>query len=157
MTRGLRRRLAASGTRRGAPARALTDFVGIAIHCAQGAALCDTPNAKPDDSTTFPAVRQRLQGALRRQVRQPGDHRRPTGCVKATDGTNITDPLGNCGFPGFDGALAKNTLGEVAQMQENGVPVSFAYISDAHDFHCRRSRLVRTPRAARARPTTRLS
>ena len=36
-------------------------------------------------------------------------------------------------FPGFDGMLAKNTLGEVAQMQEPGVPVTFAYISDAHD------------------------
>ena len=55
--------------------------------------------------------------------------------MKATDGTNITDSHGNCGFPGFDGALAKNTLGEVAQMQENGVPVTFAYISDAHDNH----------------------
>ena len=30
---------------------------------------------------------------------------------------------------------AKNTLGMVAQMQEHGVPVTFAYISDAHDFH----------------------
>jgi len=58
------------------------------------------------------------------------------GCVKATDGTDIKDPTGTfCGFPGFDGALAKNTLGEVAQMQENGVPVTFAYISDAHDNH----------------------
>ena len=56
--------------------------------------------------------------------------------MKATDGTDIKDPTGTfCGFPGFDGALAKNTLGEVAQMQENGVPVTFAYISDAHDNH----------------------
>ena len=39
------------------------------------------------------------------------------------------------GFPGFDGMYAKNTLGKVAQMQEHGVPVTFAYISDAHDFH----------------------
>ena len=31
--------------------------------------------------------------------------------------------------------FAKNTLGEVAQMQEAGVPVTFAYISDAHDDH----------------------
>ena len=47
----------------------------------------------------------------------------------------IKDRAGNCGFPGFDGALAKNTLGMVAQMQENGVPVTYAYISDAHDNH----------------------
>ena len=31
--------------------------------------------------------------------------------------------------------LAKNTLGYVAQMQENGVPVTYGYISDAHDLH----------------------
>ena len=50
-------------------------------------------------------------------------------------GQPIADPFGQPGFPGFDGMFAKNTLGEVAQMQENGVPVTFAYISDAHDFH----------------------
>ena len=49
--------------------------------------------------------------------------------------TPIADPFGQPGFPGFDGMLAKNTLGYVAQMQESGVPVTFGYISDAHDFH----------------------
>ena len=49
--------------------------------------------------------------------------------------TPITDPRGNCGFPGFDGMFAENTLGYVAQMQENGVPVTYGYISDAHDLH----------------------
>ena len=76
--------------------------------------------------------------ATRRSSARSTSTRRSTtasGCVKATDGTDITDSAGNCGFPGFDGALAKNTLGEVAQMQENGVPVTFAYISDAHDNH----------------------
>jgi len=33
------------------PSLAQTDFVGIAIHCALGASLCNTPNAKPDDET----------------------------------------------------------------------------------------------------------
>ncbi len=50
-------------------------------------------------------------------------------------GNPIVDPFGQPGFPGFDGMYAKNTLGMVAQMQEHGVPVTFAYISDAHDFH----------------------
>jgi hypothetical protein len=31
--------------------------------------------------------------------------------------------------------LAKNTLGYVEQMQESGVPVTYGYISDAHDIH----------------------
>ena len=45
------------------------------------------------------------------------------------------DPFGQPGFPGFDGVPAKVSLGYVAQMQEAGVPVTFGYISDAHDNH----------------------
>ena len=52
-----------------------------------------------------------------------------------TNGDPITDPFGQPGFPGFDGVPAKVTLGYVAQMQEAGVPVTFGYISDAHDNH----------------------
>ena len=52
-----------------------------------------------------------------------------------TAGQPVKDSAGNCGFPGFDRMLAKNSLGYVAQMQENGVPVTYAYISDAHDNH----------------------
>lgn len=39
------------------------------------------------------------------------------------------------GFPGFDGMSATVSLGYVAAMQEHGVPVTYAYISDAHDAH----------------------
>ena len=56
-------------------------------------------------------------------------------CVPDTAGQPITDPAGTCGFPGFDGMLARNTLGYVEQMQENGVPVTYGYISDVHDAH----------------------
>jgi len=117
------------------PAQRMADFVGIAIHCAKDNALCNTPNAKPDQATTIPGSDEGYKALLGAKYVNPaitgGD-----GCVKATDGTDIKDPTGTfCGFPGFDGALAKNTLGEVAQMQENGVPVTFAYISDAHDNH----------------------
>src|SRR5205823_6380018 len=56
-------------------------------------------------------------------------------CVNATNGQPIEDSAGNCGFPGFDGMSAANTLGYVAQMQEAGIPVTFAYISDVHDSH----------------------
>ena len=116
------------------PTLALADFVGIAIHCASGSPVCNTPNAKPDDATIVPGSNNGAMALFGAKYVNPAI----TGgnpCVKATDGTNITDSHGNCGFPGFDGALAKNTLGEVAQMQENGVPVTFAYISDAHDNH----------------------
>ena len=39
----------------------------------------------------------------------------------------------NVGFPGFSGIDAAQTLAYVATMQEHGVPVTFAYISDVHD------------------------
>jgi hypothetical protein len=114
---------------------ALADFVGIAIHCAQGTSPCQgNVNAKPDDATIYPGSNDGYQALFGAKYVNPAI----TGgnpCVKATDGTNITDSALRCGFPGFDGALAKNTLGEVAQMQEHGVPVTFAYISDAHDNH----------------------
>jgi hypothetical protein len=53
----------------------------------------------------------------------------------STGAADVTDAAGNCGFPGFDGMLPKNSLGYVEQMQESGVPVTFAYISDVHDQH----------------------
>lgn len=46
----------------------------------------------------------------------------------------ITDTSGNSGFPGFNPTAAQ-TLGYSAAMQEAGVPVTFAYIEDAHDDH----------------------
>ena len=81
--------------------------------------------------------------------------------VNATDGDPVTDPFGQPGFPGFDGALAKNTLGYLAQMQEAGIPVTWGYISTPTTTTRRRSRRrsTRTSRAlrARARRTTRRS
>jgi hypothetical protein len=114
--------------------KALADFVGIAVHCAHGSSLCNTPNARPDDETTVPGSSNGASALFGAKYVNPAI----TGgnaCVNDTSGQPITDGHGNCGFPGFDGALAKNTLGEIAQMQEAGVPVTFAYISDAHDNH----------------------
>jgi hypothetical protein len=51
------------------------------------------------------------------------------------DGNVIKDQNGHVGFPGFDGMEATVSLSWVAQMQEAGVPVTYAYISDAHDGH----------------------
>ena len=117
------------------PSLAQTDFVGIAIHCAQGTSPCQgNASAKADDATIVPGSNEGFQGLFGAKYVNPAIGG-VSGCVKATDGGNITDSVGRCGFPGFDGALAKNTLGEVAQMQEHGVPVTFAYISDAHDNH----------------------
>ena len=138
-------------------AKAQTDLVGIAIHCAAGGEICTgSPGAKPDRLPDEPGGYdgfEALYGA--RHVSPAIDH--GNGCVANTEGRAIGDPAGNCGFPGFDGMLAKNTLGEVAQMQEAGVPVTFGYISDAHDNHrlarvgSRRGRLRRPAQGLRRR------
>ena len=115
---------------------ALTDLVGIAIHCAVGATSPCTgnSNARPDPATIYAGSDGGAMGLFGAKYVNPAIGG-VNGCVKATDGSNITDTFGQCGFPGFDGALAKNTLGEVEAMQLHGVPVTFAYISDAHDNH----------------------
>ena len=117
--------------------KAQTDFVGIAVHCALDSLLCKTADAKPDDSTTVPGSNDGYLGLFGAKYVNPqiGGHGADHGCISAEDGSDITDPAGNCGFPGFDGALAKNTLGEVEAMQEHGVQVTYAYLSDVHDFH----------------------
>jgi hypothetical protein len=51
------------------------------------------------------------------------------------DGNVIQDANGHIGFPGFDGMEATVSLSWVAQMQEAGIPITYAYISDAHDGH----------------------
>src|SRR5262249_14339362 len=59
----------------------------------------------------------------------------PNGPLTDLNGNVIKDSSGNPGFPGFDGMSAAVSLSYVAQMQEHGVPVTYAYISDAHDAH----------------------
>ena len=51
------------------------------------------------------------------------------------DGNVIKDANGHIGFPGFDGMEATVSLSWTAQMQEAGIPVTYSYISDAHDGH----------------------
>ncbi len=119
------------------PQIAQTDFVGIAIHCSQSqSSVCaNDPNAKPDLLPDEPGGYTGFNALFGSKYVDPAITHGNSACVDATDGQAITDPIGVCGFPGFDGMLAKNTLGYVEQMQENGVPVTYGYISDAHDLH----------------------
>jgi hypothetical protein len=59
----------------------------------------------------------------------------PSGPLRDLDGNVIQDGSGHVGFPGFDGMAASVSLAYVATMQEHGIPITFAYISDAHDNH----------------------
>jgi hypothetical protein len=129
--------LASNAAPAGTAARALaqTDFVGFAVHCGRGGGLCaGDANAKPDALPDEPGGYSGFQGLFGAKAVNPAI----TGgqpVVNDTEGQPIADPFGQPGFPGFDGMLAKVSLGYVAQMQEAGVPVTYAYISDAHDNH----------------------
>ncbi len=119
--------------------KAQADFVGIAIHCAAGGGICasnatNTTNARNDMLPDEPGGYVGYKALFGAKYVDPAINN-GNACVNDMNGNLITDPAGNCGFPGFDGALATNTLGYVAQMQEAGVPVTYAYISDAHDNH----------------------
>jgi hypothetical protein len=116
------------------PAKAQTDFVGIGVHCAQSSAVCARGGAKPDVLPDEPGGYGGYQGLFGARYVNPAIS--PGHPVTNVDGSApITDPQGRPGFPGFDGMSAANTLGYVAQMQESGVPVTYGYISDAHDRH----------------------
>jgi hypothetical protein len=120
-------------------AKALTDYVGIAIHCANGGGIC-TRNATNMANSRADKLPDEPGGYLGYLALYGAKYVNPaiTGgnaCVNNTEGQPVTDPFGQCGFPGFDGAYAKNTLGYLAQMIEAGIPVTWGYISDAHDNH----------------------
>ena len=118
-----------------ARAKALTDFVGITIHCGAQGGICNrSPNAKPDSLPDEPGGYTGFSGIFGAKYVNPAINGGST-VVNDTTGAPINDPFGQPGFPGFDGMPAKVTLGYIAQMQEAGVPVTFGYISDAHDNH----------------------
>jgi len=128
---------APSGT--AARARALTDFVGFAIHCGVNGGICNTnstnvTNSRVDRLPDEPGGYSGFKGLFGAKYVNPAINNGNTW-VNDTTGHKIQDPFGQDGFPGFDGVPAKVTLGYVAQMQEAGVPVTFGYISDAHDNH----------------------
>ena len=115
------------------PGQAFADFVGLGVHCAQGSLLCSPGNnAKPDLLPDEPGGYAGYNGLFGAKYVDPA-----IGFSTPTDlnGNPIQDATGHVGFPGFDGLEAKVTLSWVAQMQEHGVPVTYAYVSDAHDGH----------------------
>ncbi|MBV9806533.1 MAG: hypothetical protein JO286_05070 [Solirubrobacterales bacterium] len=117
------------------PNLATTDFVGIAVHCAQvQTSVCSkSPEAKPDPLPDEPGGYTGYKALFGAKYVNPAIS--PNGPVTDINGQPITDSAGNPGFPGFDSMSAANSLGYVARMQEAGIPVTFAYISDVHDNH----------------------
>ena len=113
--------------------KAIADFEGIIVHCAQNTPLCaqhsaaDILSDEPGGYSGFTA----LYGNANVQPQIS-----PNGPVADLDGNVIADSSTppNIGFPGFDPS-ASQTLGYLATMLEAGVPVVYGYIADAHDDH----------------------
>jgi hypothetical protein len=113
---------------------AVADFEGIAIHCAAGNAVCSTANhGEPDILTQEPGGYAGFNALFGHKFVAPVIS--PGGPLNDLDGNLISDTHGNTGFPGFSGISAAQTLSYVAAMQEHGVPITYAYISDTHDNH----------------------
>ena len=116
------------------PAQAFADFVGVGVHCAQGSALCsDANHGRPDLLPDEPGGYSGYNGLFGAKYVNPQIH--PSGPMTDLNGNVIQDATGHVGFPGFDGMEATTSLSWVAQMQEAGIPITYAYISDAHDGH----------------------
>jgi hypothetical protein len=110
------------------------DYVGIGIHCAQESMVCSAANhGRPDLLPDEPRGYEGYNGLFGAKYVDPVI--KPSGPMTDLDGNVIQDATGHVGFPGFDGMEATVSLSWVAQMQEAGVPVTYAYISDAHDDH----------------------
>ena len=116
------------------PGQAFADFVGIGIHCAAGNSLCSSANGgEPDVLPQEPGGYSGFNALYGHKYVAPQIS--PSGPLTDLNGNVIQDPKGHVGFPGFDGMSAAVSLSYVAAMQEHGVPITYAYISDAHDAH----------------------
>jgi hypothetical protein len=114
--------------------KASADFVGIGVHCALNNALCSSSNgAVADKLPDEPGGYNGYNALMGHKYVAPQIS--PNGPLTDLNGNVIQDGSGNVGFPGFDGMSAAVSLSYVAAMQEHNVPVTYAYVSDAHDNH----------------------
>ena len=104
------------------PSQAEADFEGIAIHCAKDSRVCAAGPARPDLLPDEPGGYKGFDALFGHKYVAEA-----IGPIKDINGKPIP------GFPGYDGMTAPVSLGYVASMLEKGVPVTYAYISDAHD------------------------
>jgi hypothetical protein len=134
------------------------DYVGVAVHCAKGAAICAnatatkfgqttaTPSASPDLLPQEPGGYSGYQALFGHKYVAP---QLGAGTANLTrDGHEITNAQGNLvdlngneldgdfttspGFPGFGPINAAQSLAYAADMLESGVQVVNAYIADIH-------------------------
>jgi hypothetical protein len=138
----------------------VADYVGVAVHCAQGSAFCanaqgvkfgqtsPSPTASPDLLPNEPGGYNNFQGLFGHRYVAPqlgaGTPNVMHNGYEVTNAAgNLVDLNGNQlngaflnppapGFPGFSSINASQTLAYLADMQEAGVPITGGYISDIH-------------------------
>ena len=116
------------------------NYVGIAVHCPAGDQFCSAANGGisdvlPDEPNGYSSFNELLGNRFIA----------PLIGGSGVENTTINDFNGNPigvtiganfvpGFhPSFNGLTPSISLAYTAQMQENGIPVTHTYISDAHD------------------------
>jgi hypothetical protein len=136
----------------------VADYVGVAVHCAQGDAVCanaqgvkfgqTSPSltAQPDLLPTEPGgydgyqalfgaryVAPQLGGGTPNLTRNGYQVTNAAGNLVDLNGNEIQEPFSHRpGFSGFN-PTASQSLAYLADMQESGIPVTYGYISDTHD------------------------
>ena len=111
--------------------QAAAELEGVAIHCAAGNSVCSfgRPDVLPDEPRGYLGF-DALFGH-----KNVAPVISPSGPLRDLSGELIADAGGNIGFPGAAGISATQSLAYVVAMQEHGVPVTYAYISDARENH----------------------
>jgi hypothetical protein len=109
-----------------------TEFQGLSVHCAKGSAFCTSnagvvPDSLPDEPGGYNGY-QAVFGTHFLDSALSSDGK-PTNL----DGQVIKDSSGRVGFPGYDSMQPSNALAYTLDMQERGVPVTYTYLTDAHD------------------------
>jgi hypothetical protein len=137
----------------------VADYIGAAVHCAHGDAICasaqavkfgqttPSPTAVPDQLPTEPGGYRGYQALFGARYIAP---QLGAGTPNLTrHGYAVTNAAGNLvdlngdqingafltdhpGFPGFS-PTASQSLAYLADMQESGIPVTYGYISDLHE------------------------
>jgi hypothetical protein len=155
----------------------VADYIGEAVHCAQGDTICadaqavkfgqttPSPSAAPDSLPTEPGGYDGFQGLFGAKYVAPqlgaGTPNLTRGGYQITNAAgNLVDLNGNeiqepfshkPGFSGFS-PLATQTLAYMADMQESGIPVTYGYISDLHERKAGTSGCTTATATASGRP-----
>jgi hypothetical protein len=137
----------------------VADYIGEAVHCAKGAAICadamatkfgqssPTPSAVTDSLPTEPGGYSGFQALFGAKYIAPQLSNGSTpnlfhngyrvtdadGNLVDLDGNTITEQFSHKpGFSGFN-PTATQSLAYLADMQEAGIPITYGYISDMHE------------------------